>query len=188
MDLRAIIGRIEGEDLRAVRDRAMLLVGFFGALRRSEIASLDVTGRSPIEIRDEGLLLHLTATKESATTETIAIPRRDDELCATTAVARYLAAAGITSGPLFRAIDKSGRVSARRLDATSVRHILQQRANGAHAFTPHSLRSGFITSAAKAGVPERAIQRTSRHKSADVLRGYMRGADIFADSGAAYLD
>jgi integrase len=187
-DLRAILAAIDGSDVRALRDRALLLVGFFGALRRSEIASLDVTGRSPIEIRDEGLLLRLTATKKSATTQAVAIPRRDDELCAASAVTRYLAAAGLKTGPLFRAIGKGGRVSGRRLDGASVRHILKQRTSGAQMFTPHSLRSGFITSAAKAGAPEHAIQRTSRHKSADVLRGYMRSADIFGDSGAAYLD
>ena len=187
-ELRQVLAGIEGDSLRDSRDRALLLVGFFGALRRSEIASLDVTGRSPIEIRDEGLVLHLTATKESAPTETVAIPCRDDELCAASAVTCYLAAAGIKTGPLFRAIGKGGQMSARRLDGASVRHILKQRTNGVQMFTPHSLRSGFITSAAKAGAPEHAIQRTSRHKSADVLRGYMRSADIFGDSGAAYLD
>jgi len=186
-DLRSIIGRIDGTDLRALRDRALLLVGFFGALRRSEVARLDVTGRSPIEIRDDGLVLHLTATKESATTQSISIPRREDELCAAGAVANYLAATGIRSGPLFRAINKGGRMSTRRLDGSSVRHILKQRANGSRMFTPHSLRAGFITSAAKAGAPEYVIQRTSRHKSVEVLRGYVRSSDGFAASAASYL-
>ena len=133
-DLRAIIARIDGEDVRALRDRALLLVAFFGALRRSELVALDVAvnnvrGRSSVEVRPEGLLVHLTGTKASAATQTVAIPRRADELCATAALERYLAAAGITNGPLFRAVSKAGRPLERRLEASSVRHILKQRAS-----------------------------------------------------------
>ena len=177
--LRAIIARIDGEDVRSLRDRALLLVAYFGALRRSELVALDVAGRSSVEVRREGLLVHLTATKASAATQTVAIPRREDDLCATAAVERYLAAAGIAHGPLFRAISKAGKLLERRLDATSVRHILKQRAGVASVFSPHSLRSGFITAAAKANVPEHLIQRTSRHKSVEVLRGYIRAGDPF---------
>ena len=119
-DLRAIINAIAGEDARALRDRALLLVGFFGALRRSELVALDVTGRSYVEIRAEGLVLHLTGTKASAATQSICIPRRTDELCATRAVERYVKQAGLTRGPLFRSVSKGGRVLDRRLDATSV--------------------------------------------------------------------
>ena len=133
--LRALIARIDGEDVRSLRDRALLLVAFFGALRRSELIALDVDGnnvrgRSFVEVRPEGLLVHLTATKASAPTQTVAIPRRADELCATAALERYLAVAGIASGPLFRAVSKAGRLLARRLEASSVRHILKQRAGG----------------------------------------------------------
>ena len=87
----SIIAGIEGDDVRALRDRALLLVGFFGALRRSELVALDVKGRSYVEIRSEGLILHLTATKASAATQSVCIPRRTDELCATRALEQYLA-------------------------------------------------------------------------------------------------
>lgn len=183
-DLRAIMLGIDGEDLRALRDRALLLLGFFGALRRSEIVGLDaapgsgVGGRSFVEIRPEGLLVHVTASKGNAMTQTIAIPRRHDELCATRALERYIAATKLAHGPLFRAVSTAGRLLERRLEATGVRHILAQRADG-KGFSPHSLRAGFITSAAKRGAPEHAIQRTSRHKSVDVLRGYIRTSDAF---------
>lgn len=186
-ELRRLIAGIEGESLRGYRDRALLLVGFFGALRRSEIAFLDVSGRSPIEIREEGLVLNLTATKASAATQTVAIPRRSDELCAATAVERYLEAAGLTRGPLFRAISRGGRLLDRRLDATSVRHILKQRTARSEGFTPHSLSAGFITSAARGGAPEHVIQRTSRHKSVEVLRSYIRDGDAFGISAGRYL-
>ena len=124
-ELGDIIAAIGGDDLRSLRDRALLLLSFFGALRRSELVALDVSGRSSIEIRAEGVVLHLTATKASAATQVVCIPRRSDGLCATAAVERYLATTGMTSGPLFRAVSKGGRLLKRRLDATSVRHILK---------------------------------------------------------------
>ena len=107
--LRAIIAGITGEDLRALRDRALLLLGFFGALRRSELVALDASGagRSFAEIRPEGLVLHLTATKASAATQSIYLPRRGDALCAASALERYLAAAGLAHGPLFRPVSKA---------------------------------------------------------------------------------
>lgn len=192
-DLHSVINGIDGGDIRALRDRALLLLGFFGALRRSEIIALDVrsgpvrgNGRSSIEVRPEGLLVHVTGSKASAATQTIAIPRRSDALCAAEALRHYLAATGIAHGPLFRPVSKSGRLLARRLDATGVRHILAQRTGGGQ-FTPHSLRAGFITCAAKANAPEHVIQRTSRHKSVDVLRSYIRHGDAFAGSAAGYL-
>jgi integrase len=184
-DLKEIITGMQGVDLRALRDRALLLIGFFGALRRAELVGLDLKGRSYVEIRSEGLILHLTATKASTATLTVFIPRRSDDMCATRALERYLAAAGLRSGPLFRAISKGGRLLEPRLDATSVAHILKERAGA--RYSPHSLRAGFITSAAKRGVPEHLIQRTSRHKSADVLRTYIRSAGGFAECAASGL-
>ena len=174
--LRSIIANIEDDDVRSLRDRALLLVGYFGALRRSELVVLDIKGRTFLEIRAEGLILHLTGTKASTATQTVCIPRRADELCATRAVEQYLASAGITHGPMFRAISKGDKLLERRLDAGSVRHILQARA-GDRKLSPHSPRSGFITSAAKRGVPEHVIHATSRHKSADVLRSYIRDGE-----------
>ena len=186
-DLRTILADIDGHDLRALRDRALLLIGFFAALRRSELVALDVrcravggqgSGRSSVDIQPEGLLVYLSGTKASAMTQTVAIPRRDDALCATRALETYMAAAGISYGALFRPVSKSGRLLARRLEATGVRHILAQRAAG-EGFSPHSLRAGFITSAAEAAVPEHVIQRTSRHKSIEALRCYIRAGDPF---------
>lgn len=192
-DLRALVASIAGDDLRALRDRALILVGFFAALRRSEIVSLDVTGRSPFELRPEGLMLHLTATKASAATEAVAVPRRTDALCPVAALERYLAVAGIKHGSLFRAVSKAGRILDRRLDATSVRYILHTRlamafhdlpqdalASRLNRLSPHSLRAGFVTAAADANAPEHLIQRTSRHKSVATLRSYIRSADAFA--------
>lgn len=199
-DLRQLLGSITGDEVRAKRDRALLLVGFFGALRRSEICKLDVTGPSPIEITAQGLKLHLTGTKASARTQTVALPRRNDDLCPVAAVEHYLEGAQISTGPLFRPVSKAGRLLDRRLDPTSVRHVLHQRVRAAWAddakeaqsqrvarLSPHSLRSGFITAAANAGAPEHVIQRTSRHKSVEVLRSYIRVTDVFAENAANYF-
>lgn len=186
--LEAALSRVEGHDLRSLRDRAILLVAFWGALRRSEVTALDIAGRSPITVSAAGLILHLTATKTNRKTETVAIPRRQDHLCAVAAVEAYLAATGIGQGPLFRAISKSGRLLDRRLDTSSIAHILSQRLGvSAGCFSPHSLRAGFVTAAARAGAPEHVIQRTTRHKSVDVLRRYIRADNPFRENAGNYL-
>lgn len=186
--LRLTVSAIDGADLRALRDRAVILLGFWAALRRSEIAALDVGGRSGVRIVPQGLIVQLTATKTSAETQTIAVPRRTDALCAVDAVQRYLAAANPSRGPVFRAISKAGRLLDRRLNAASVTHILKTRL-GANAgrFSAHSLRAGFITAAAEGGAPEHMIARTSRHKSVAVLRGYIRSGDAFAAAAGRFI-
>ncbi|MBS0235345.1 MAG: tyrosine-type recombinase/integrase [Proteobacteria bacterium] len=189
--LNGLIASLDGNDLRSLRDKALLLLGFFGALRRSEIVSLTLDGRSLFTIAERGVVLKMSATKASLKSEEVAIPRRNDELCPVVALERYLAASGITSGRLFRAISKSGRMLDRGLEATSVRHILSQRALMAgidsSKFSPHSLRAGFITAAEIAHVPEHIIQRTSRHKSVEVLRSYIRVADAFEQNASRYF-
>jgi len=194
-DLRRIIAAIDGNDVRSLRDCALLLVGFFAALRRAELVALDFIGEglahkinrhSRVEIRPQGLLIHITGAKSSAATQTVAIPRRPDDLCAARALERYLAATGIAQGPVFRPVSKSDRLLARRLDPTGVRHILTQRAGG-RSYSPHSLRAGFITTAAAQGAPEHIIAATSRHRSVEVLRGYIHRGDAFVDAAGGYI-
>jgi len=191
-DLGVLVRSIHVDDVRACRDRTIFLLGFFGALRRSELASLDLTGRSPAVVTQRGVLLHLTGTKTNAATVTVALPSRTDDLCPARALAQYLAVAGIHDGPLLRAISKSGRVLERRLDASSIAHVLHARLSQtveltSRGFSAHSLRAGFITSSAKAGVPEMFIQRTTRHRSANVLRGYVQTSDPFSQAAGGWL-
>jgi integrase len=189
--LKRLIASLDGDDLRSLRDKALILLGFFGALRRSEIVALALDGRSTFAIMDRGVVLKLSATKASLKSEDVAIPRRSDDLCPVEALERYLTVSAITSGPLFRPVSKSGRILDRRLDATSVRHILSQRllAVGMEPskFSPHSLRAGFITAAENANVPEHLIQKTSRHKSVEVLRSYIRVADAFEHNAGNHI-
>jgi integrase len=187
-DLRTAMAGIVGTDIRSLRDRALLLVGFWGALRRSELVALDISGRSPISLHEKGLVLRLTGTKSSTATVEVVIPRRGDALCAVAATEVYLKASHLDTGPLFRAISKSDRLLDRRLETSSIAHIMTQRLGAqGRVFSPHSLRAGFVTAAARAGAPEHVIQRTTRHKSADVLRAYIRDLDAFEESAAGYL-
>ena len=155
---------------------------------------------SSIGISAAGLRIHLGASKASHATQTIAVCRRDDALCPAAALTDYLAAARLTSGPLFRAVSRGGRLLERRLDATSLRHILRTRTAAAFAgedatalaarllrLSPHSLRAGLITAAAAHGAPEHAIQVSSRHASPAVLRSYIRPADAFSAGVGTYL-
>jgi site-specific recombinase XerD len=117
---------------------------------------------------------------------------RGYRLRAVEAVETWLAAAEINSGPVIRAVAKGGRVQAESLTAQSVAAIVKRYAELAGLdpaqFAGHSLRAGFITSAAESGAALLRIADQSRHKSLDVLRGYVRRADMFKDyAGAAFL-
>ena len=180
--------QIKDQTLRSLRDRAIILIGYFGALRRSEIASLSLTGiRSIIEISTEGAKLQIVAGKSSLKTEAVFLPRRGDGLCPVQALEDYIATAGINSGPLFRAISKCDRLLDRRLDAASINYILRARLGSLGSFSAHSLRAGLVTAAAKSHVPEHVIQRTTRHRSVDVLRTYIREAHGFESAAANYV-
>jgi integrase len=174
---------------RALRDRALLLVGFAGALRRSELVALDV---ADLRFVAEGLVLTLRRRKtdqDGRGTE-IAIPfGQSERTCPVLALRAWLAAAAITSGPVFVSVNRHGGVGAARLSPVDVARAVKA-AVGAAGYDPeeyagHSLRSGFITSAARAGVAERHIQDQSGHRSLPVLRGYIRRGSLFADNAAA---
>lgn len=185
-ELRRLVRADAGGGLKERRDRALILVGFWGALRRSEIAALGLSGRSRVSINGEGLLLHLTGTKAAQWSTAVAIPRRPGPLCAARAVERYVGMAKLSKGPLFRAISKSGELLERPLSAAGIRHILKERFAAAglapERLSAHSLRAGFITAAANAGAAEHVIARTSRHRSAEILRSYIRSANAFTDN------
>ena len=103
----------------------------------------------------------------------------------------WLAAAGITTGPLFRSVAKGGRVSTARLGDKSVAEVVKTHAGrlglNAADFSGHSLRAGFLTSAARRARRSSRCANVSRHKSMDVLQGYVRDADLFRDHAGAGL-
>jgi site-specific recombinase XerD len=191
----ALAGKVIGmvatapDKLAGLRDRALLLIGFGGALRRSELVALDV---ADIQETETGLLVTIRGSKTDQEREgaTIAIAR-GDVACPAKALREWLEAAGIESGPIFRPIDKAGTVRASRLTDRSVANIVKAYAGragfDASTFSGHSLRAGFLTSAAGKGASIFKMMDVSRHKSVDTLRGYVRDAELFKDHAGTGL-
>jgi site-specific recombinase XerD len=176
-------------NLAGLRDRALLLLGFAGAFRRSEVVALDV---ADIEETDAGLRVTIrhSKTDQEGQGVTIAIAR-GDIACPVKALREWLGAACIEAGPLFRPINRGGRVAQARLTDRSVANIVKAYAEragfDASTFSGHSLRSGFLTSAAAKGASIFKMMDVSRHKSVDTLRGYVRDAELFKDHAGAGL-
>jgi site-specific recombinase XerD len=177
------------DGLAGLRDRALLLLGFAGAFRRSELVALDV---ADLDETETGLLVRIRRgkTDQEAIGRTIAIPR-GDVACPVKALRAWLDAAAIDAGPIFRPIDKAGRVRASRLTCRSVANFVKAYAEragfDAGTFSGHSLRSGFLTSAAAKGASIFKMMDQSGHKSVDTLRGYVRDAELFKDHAGAGL-
>ena len=175
--------------LVGLRDRALILLGFAGALRRSELVALDV---SDLVRTEKGLLVTIRRSKTDQEAEgaTIAIPRGGQD-CPVTALETWLLAASVTEGPVFRPIGRSGKVLHRRLCdravTMTIKRYAKQTGLDAKAFSAHSLRSGFLTSAAANGASIFKMMDVSRHKSIDTLRAYVRDAELFTDHAGAGL-
>lgn len=188
-DLRTLT-RGGGDGIRDVRDRALLLLGWAGALRRAELVAIDLADLRPVARGLVLLLRHSKTDQEGAGVE-LPILRGRLGSCPVAAVEAWITRAGLTSGALFRGT-RGRTVTPHRLTAGDVARILQRRAP-AIGLDPallagHSLRAGFITSAALAGRAEWAIQQQTRHRSAEVLRGYIRRATLFeAHAGEGLL-
>jgi integrase len=174
-----------GTDLAGGRDRALFLLGFAGALRRSELVGLDV---GHVTWTDEGLTLLLERSKTDKDGEgaEIVIPRgRADDTCPVAALKAWLEQAEITAGPLFRKVNRGGVVETARLSTDGVRQILLRRAAAAglkgtlaEPVSPHGLRAGFVTTAYRNGVPDEEIMGHTRHRSLTTMRGYVRRAKL----------
>ena len=172
------------------RDRALLLIGFGAALRRSELVALNV---GDIERQPEGLLVRIRRSKtdQEGAGHTVAVPR-GTKLKPVEALEAWLKAAEITSGPIFRSINKGGRVLADRLSSQSVALVVKHRAAAAKLdpalFAGHSLRAGFVTSALEDGADALRVMDQTRHRSVDTLRKYDRRAKAFVShSGKGFL-
>jgi site-specific recombinase XerD len=187
-ELRAMVATLDPETTIGVRDRALLLVGFAAALRRSELVVLDV---DDLAEREDGLVVTVRRSKtdQEGAGEQIGVPHgAKAETCPVTSLARWLKVSGIGSGPVFRSVARDGRIGD-RLSDRAVALVVKRTAAAAGLdpaqFAGHSLRAGLITSAAEADVHERDIMRQSRHKSIPVMRRYIRGATLFRDNAAA---
>jgi integrase len=171
------------------RDRALLLLGFAGAFRRSELVALDV---EDVQRTRDGLVVTLRRgkTDQEGQGRQIGIPYGSKLLtCPVRALEDWQTAAGITRGPLFRPINRHGQIRARHLSDRSVALIVKRAARAAGLdpaiYAGHSLRAGLATSAAAAGVSERAIMEQTGHKSLPMVRRYIRKGSLFTDNAAA---
>ncbi|MGH7041134.1 MAG: site-specific integrase, partial [Acetobacteraceae bacterium] len=189
--LRQILAPIPA-DLRGLRDRALLLTGFAGALRRSELAPIRV---EHLEKTARGLRLTLPQTKGSQTDAVIVpLPYGHTELCPVRALAAWLAAAGITTGPVFRRIwlprkARPGepaplpRIGSLAITPWAVAAIVKARAAaagfGGRDFGGHSLKRGALTTGMDRGEHPAKLKRLGRHKSFDVLGEYLEFGDLF---------
>lgn len=176
--------------IKGTRDRALLLIGFAGAFRRSELVALSY---DDIEFVEQGLLINLRKSKTDQIGEgrKIAIPFARGTTCPVLALKQWLEISKITGGPLFRPITRHGKIENSALSANAVAIIVKDNAKAigldASKFSGHSLRSGLVTSAAKIGVSTWKIRQQTGHKSDAMLNRYIRDANIFLDNAAGMI-
>ena len=189
--LRTFARGCDASTLAGLRDRALVLVGFAGAFRRSELVGLDV---SDVAFGPDGATVTLRHSKTDQEGEgvDVGLPNGSDaSTCPVRALRAWLDAAKVTAGPVFRAVDRHGHVSRSGLSDKSVALVVKRacEATGLDAsrFAGHSLRAGLATAAIRAGKSEASTMRQTRHKSVAVFRGYVRAASLFTDNAAGGL-
>ena len=177
--------------LSGVRDRALLLAGYTGGLRRSELAALTV---EDLAWKDEGAVFTLRRSKtdQEGQGRQVAIPRgAHAATCPVGALRQWMEAAALTTGALFREVDRHGRVGEWGLHSDSVGAILKRAVSRAGfdptGFGGHSLRAGFATQAARNGATAFDIMRQTGHRSIATVSRYVRDAQIFRDAPAGKL-
>ncbi len=175
------------QDLRGARDRALLLLGFAGAFRRSELVALDVEDLAAV---DGGLevTIRRSKTDQEGRGRKVGVPRGGEPAtCPVRAVRTWLDAGGLSTGPVFRRIRGAG-VGAERLRpyevVRSVKRAAEAAGLDASLLSGHSLRAGLVTAAAKAGKPAHVIMKQTGHRSVAMVNRYTRDADLFSDNAA----
>jgi integrase len=171
-----IIGSLGGSS-KDIRDAAILLIGFAGAFRRSELVAID---RGDVQIHETGaaIILRRSKTDQLGVGRTVSIPRVQGRLCPVTALQKWLYISGIADGPLFRPVTKGGRAAQRRISADAVAGIIKTRTQAVGCdptrYSGHSLRAGFATEAARLGMAKWRIKAQTGHLSDAMLDRYIR--------------
>ena len=179
-------------DLAGLRDRALLLVGFVAALRRSELAALTV---DQVAEHPNGLVLAIARSKTNQTAERAelaVLPRaRMAGRCPVASLQAWLSAAGISEGPVFRPVSTGNRARVRAMNPSSINVLVQTAAARAGLdplpYSAHSLRAGFVTYAHLRGASDRSIAHQTRHRSLATLGQYVRVAQAWDDNAATQL-
>jgi site-specific recombinase XerD len=188
-DIRAMIGATDG-GLIGARDRAIVLLGFAGAFRRSELVALTV---ADLIFDRNGLTILLRRSKTDQTGEgrKVGIPHGScPDSCPVRVLTEWLERSAITTGPVFRAINRHSQLQA-GLTAQSVALIVKRLCERAgldpSRYAGHSLRAGHATSAAIGGASERSIMAQTGHRSVQMVRRYIRDGSLFRENSAAKL-
>lgn len=185
-DLEAIVAKMDDENLADLRDKTILVIGFMGAFRRSELTAIKC---EDLKFSRRGVEIFIQKSKadQEGQGNVVALPYlRNSSLCPVTILQKWLQAAQITSGPIFRSFTRSGGLREGALSDQMVNRIVKERVAqiglDPDDFGAHSLRHGFATSAALAGVEERLIMRQTRHHSVEMVRHYINEADRFQNN------
>jgi integrase len=185
----AMLKRIP-DTLVGKRDRALILVGFAAAMRRSELVALML---DDLERVPEGVFVHIRKSKTDQEGQGHVVPvPRGSKLRVVDALDDWLEAAAIVDGAVFRSVGKGGHVSVAALSDRSVPNVVKRWAKAAgfdpEHFSGHSLRSGFVTAALEKGADTLKVMDVTRHKSVDTLKIYDRRAKAFKNhAGKGFL-
>ena len=181
-----VINKEKEADLKKLRNKALLLIGFAGGFRRNELVSLNA---EDLEFVFEGLKITLKKSKTDQFGEGFSkgIPYFDNSLyCPVKSLKNWLNISKINKGPLFVRFSKGIKITNNRLSDQSVALIIKDyliRAGiDSKEYSGHSLRSGFATSAAEAGAEERSIMAITGHKSSEMVRRYIKEANLFKNN------
>ena len=181
-----VIDEQKNEDIKKLRDRSIILIGFSGGFRRNEIVSLDY---DDLDFVEEGLKIQIRRSKTDQFGEGLvkALPYFDNsKYCPVISLKNWIEISRINSGPLFKRFLKGSKLSENRLTDQTVALLIKKYLRLAGIdnknYSGHSLRSGFATSAAESGAEERSIMAMTGHKSPEMVRRYIKEANLFKNN------
>ena len=181
-----VIDNQKNEEIKKLRDRTIILIGFSGGFRRNEIVSLDY---EDLDFVQEGLKINVKRSKTDQFGEgsTKGLPYfGNSKYCPVVSISKWIEISKISSGAIFRRFNKGSKLSEKRLTDQTVALLIKEYLKLANIdsknYSGHSLRSGFATSAAESGAEERSIMAMTGHKSAEMVRRYIKEANIFKNN------
>ena len=181
-----VIDQQKKEKIKIFRDRTIILIGFSGGFRRNEIVSLDF---DDLDFVEEGLKINIKRSKtdQFGVGSTKGLPYfENSQYCPVVSIQKWIEISKINSGALFRRFTKGSNLSEKRLSDQTVALLVKEYLGLAGIdstnYSGHSLRSGFATSAAEAGAEERTIMAMTGHKTTEMVRRYIKNADLFKNN------
>ncbi|TVY01481.1 site-specific integrase [Paenibacillus cremeus] len=187
-ELREVIEALPKDKLIGIRNRALLVIGWVGAFRRSELVGINI---EDISITRDGIIIHLNRSKtdQKGEGQDVALPFASNPLtCPVRSFEDWITASRLKDGPLFRRMDRHGNIM-ERLTPPAVRMVVKNSCEAVgldpQRYSAHSLRSGFCSQAARAGKAEHQIMKQTRHKRSDSLQRYIKKASLFDDNAAS---